>query len=234
MAELIRNNQPFVSTRGKDLKKLLVNLAVLATLGSAATLTQAQSIYGGIGVPGIYTLGYAHSMGASWGLRGDYAGGLNWSGSGTDNGVTYDSTVKASRAGVYADWFPFGGGFRLVGGVTANDMKVDINSVGSGTATINGKSVSMVGNYFNVHAKYPAATPYLGIGYGHQAGSKGLGFYFDLGVTLGSFTADVDTNLVGQAGITQADVDKQKQDMNDSLAGLKTLPSVSLGLRYNF
>lgn len=216
------------------MKRLLVNLAILATLSSAASLAQAQDIYGGIGVPGIYTIGYAHAMGASWGLRGDYAGGLSWSGSGTDKGVSYDATIKASRAGVYADWFPFGGGFRLVGGLTANDMKVDINSVG-GSATINGKPVNMTGNYFNVHTKYPTATPYLGIGYGHQAGSaKGLGFYFDLGVTLGSFTADVDTNLVGQQGITQADVDKQKQDMNDSLAGLKLLPSVSLGLRYNF
>lgn len=216
------------------MKRLLVNLAILATLGSAASLAQAQDIYGGIGVPGIYTIGYAHAMGASWGLRGDYAGGLSWSGSGTDKGVSYDATIKASRAGVYADWFPFGGGFRLVGGLTANDMKVDINSVG-GSATINGKPVNMTGNYFNVHTKYPTATPYLGIGYGHQAGSaKGLGFYFDLGVMLGSFAADVDTNLVGQQGITQADVDKQKQDMNDSLAGLKLLPSVSLGLRYNF
>jgi len=216
------------------LKRLLVNLAVLATLGSAASLVQAHDIYAGVGVPGIYTIGYARSMAASWGLRGDYAGGLNWSGSGTDNGVTYDATLRASRAGLYADWFPFGGGFRLVGGVTANDMKADINSVG-GSATINGKPVSMSGHYFNVQLKYPTATPYLGIGYGHQASSgKGLGFYFDLGVTLGTFTADVQTDLVGVAGITQADVDQQKHDMNDSLAGVKMLPSVSLGLRYNF
>lgn len=223
------------------MKKLLVNLAVLATLSSAATLTQAQSLYGGIGVPGIYTLGYAHSMGASWGLRGDYAGGLSATGTGTDNGVSYEATIKASRAGLFADWFPFNGGFRLVGGVTANDMKVDVNAVGTGTATINGKPVNMANidgagtrGIFNVRAKFPTASPYLGIGYGHQAGSKGLGFYFDLGVMIGTFTADVETNLVGQAGITQADVDKQKQDMNDSLAGLTMIPSVSLGLRYNF
>lgn len=223
------------------MKKSFIRLAVLAALGSAATLSQAQSLYGGVGVPGIYTLGYAHSMGASWGLRGDYAGGLSASGTGTDNGVSYEATIKASRAGVFADWFPFGGGFRLVGGVTANDMKVDINAVGTGTANINGKPVNMADidgagtrGTFNVRAKYPTASPYLGLGYGHQAGSKGLGFYFDLGVMIGTFTADVETNLVGHAGITQADVDKQKQDMNDSLAGLKMIPSVSLGLRYNF
>jgi hypothetical protein len=217
------------------MKKQLIRLAALAALTSAAGLAQSQSLYAGLGAPGLYTIGYAHSMGASWGLRGDYASGLSWTGSGTDNGVTYEATLKASRAGLYADWFPFGGSFRFVGGVTANDMKVDINSVGTGTATINGKSVSMVGNYFNVHAKYPTATPYLGIGWGHHASAeKGLGFYADIGAMFGSFSADVETNLVGQAGITQADVDAQKQKMNDSLAGYKVIPSVSLGVRYQF
>ena len=51
---------------------------------------------------------------------------------------------------------------------------------------------------------------------------------------FGSFTADVSTNLVGQNGITQADVDAQKQSMNDSLGGLKVLPSVSLGMVYRY
>lgn len=217
------------------MNKLIINLAALATLGAATSLAQAQDIYGGLGLPGLYTLGYAHSMGDKWGLRGEYSGGTSATTSGTDNGVSYNAAIKASRAGAYADWFPFGGGFRFVGGVTANDIKVDVNSVGTGTATINGKPVSMVGNYFNVQVKYPTATPYLGIGYGHHGNAgKGLGFYADLGVTFGTFTADVQTNLVGQAGITQADVDKQKQDMNDSLAGVKALPSVSLGLVYRY
>lgn len=226
------------------MKKVLVHLAVVATLGAASAHAQAQSLYGGVGLPGIYTLGYAHSMGASWGLRADYAGGLSWSGSGTDNGVAYDATLKASRAGLYADWFPFSGSFRLVAGVTSNDIKMDINAVGTGIATINGKPINMANidgagtvGRFNVQAKYPTVSPYLGIGWGHHAhADKGLGFYADIGVTFGSFSAEVDTNLVtGTSGyITQADVDKQKQEMNDSLAGVKVLPSVSLGLRYRF
>jgi len=213
------------------MKKQLICLAALASLGASV---QAQDIYGGLGLPGLYNLGYAHPMSSGWGLRGEYASGLSWTGTGTDNGVTYDAALKFSRAGLFADWFPFSGGFRLVGGVTANDMKFDVNAQGTGTATINGKPVSMVGNHFNVNLKYPTATPYLGIGYGHQMADKGLGFYADLGVTFGSFTADVATNLVGQQGITQADVDAQKQKMNDSLAGLQYLPSVSAGLVYRY
>jgi hypothetical protein len=217
------------------MKKQLLVLSVLAALG---TQTQAQDIYGGLGLPGLYTLGFAQPVASSWGLRGEYATGLNVSGSGSDSGVNYDANLKSSRAGLFADWFPFGGGFRFVGGVTANDMRFNINSQGTGTASINGNSVNMAGHYFNMSLKYPTASTYLGVGYGHHASSKGLGFYADVGVTFGSFTADVNTDLVGTSGsggaITQADIDAQKQKMNDSLAGLRYLPSVSLGLVYRY
>lgn len=216
------------------MKKLIVNTAALAVLGCGAAAVQAQDLYAGLGLPNIYTLGYAHPVSQSWGLRGEYAGGTSASTNGTDNGVSYDATFKSSRAGVFADWFAFGGGFRFVGGVTANDTKLDLNAIGSGTATINGKTVNMAGNYFNVRLKYPTVTPYLGVGYGHHKADKGLGFYFDAGVTFGSFTAEVQTNVVGQNGITQADVDAQKQKMNDSLAGYKVMPSVSVGMVYRF
>ena len=213
------------------MKKHLICLAALAAL---STGVQAQDIYGGLGLPGLYTLGYAHPMSSGWGLRGEYATGLSKEYTSTDNGVSYAASFKSSRGGLFADWFPFSGGFRFVGGLTANDMKFDVSALGTGTATINGIPVNMAGHYFNMKLKYPTATPYLGLGYGHQMSTKGLGFYFDVGVSYGSFTADVTTDLVGVAGITQADVDAQKQQMNDSLGGYKYLPSFSLGLVYRY
>lgn len=218
------------------MKAALVCLAALLSLPGTSF---AQGLYAGLGAPGLYTLGYAHSQGAHWGLRGEYATGLSWRSSGSDSGVNYDAVLRASRTAVYADWFPFAGGFRLVGGITANDVTLDLNALGTGTATINGNTVNMAGRYFNLNIKYPTTTPYLGVGYGHHfTASKGLGFYADVGVSFGTFTADVNTNLVGATGssgtITQADIDAQKQQMNDSLAGLKYLPSVSLGLVYRY
>ncbi len=223
------------------MNKHLIRVAMLAALGSTASLAQAQDIYAGVGLPGLYTIGYAHPMGSSWGLRGEYAGGLSRNMTGSSEGIDYEATFKSSRAGVFADWFPFGGGFRLVGGLTSNDTKLAVNATGT-TATIDGNTVSLAGRYFNVTMKYPTATPYLGIGYGHQQAEKGLGFYFDLGVSFGSFTADVDTNLLGAPvlggtpgqTITQQDIDAEKQKLNDSLAGLSVLPSVSAGMVYRF
>lgn len=214
------------------MKKQWIVLAVLAAVGGAS---QAQDIYGGIGFPGLMTLGYAQPISSNWGVRGEYAGGLKISKDGVQDGVPYTGTFKANRLGLFGDWFPFGGGFRLVGGVTANDMEFNLNAVGSGTATINGKTVPMNGQTFNVSVKYPSATPYIGIGYGHQSSAeKGLGFYADLGVMIGSFTTSVNTSLVGQAGITQADIDAQTQKARDSVSSLTIFPSVSMGIVYRY
>lgn len=217
------------------MKKHSLILGLLVALGGSV---QAQDVYGGLGLPGLYTLGVAQPVSNSWGVRGEYATGLSLTGSGSDSGINYDANLKSSRAGIFADWFPFGGGFRFVGGITANDLRFNLNSQGTGTASINGNSVNMAGHYFNMSLKYPTASTYLGIGYGHHAATKGLGFYADVGVTFGAFSADVTTDLVGVGGsggsITQADIDAQKQKMNDSVAGLRYLPSVSLGLIYRY
>lgn len=55
------------------MKKCLVSLIFLTGLGSHS---QAQDIYGGLGLPGLYTLGYAQPLSNRWGVRGEYAGGL--------------------------------------------------------------------------------------------------------------------------------------------------------------
>jgi hypothetical protein len=222
------------------MKKQLAVLATLAAISTFSTFSHAQDSYVGLGLPGLVTLGYAYPMGNSIGLRGEYAGGLSVNKDGNQDGVNVTGNFKASRVGAFADWFPLGGAFRLVGGLTFNDIKADLNGVGNGTASINGQTVSMAGETFNVRVKFPDTTAYLGIGYGHQKiGTKGLGFYADLGVMLGTFTSDTTTSLVGKpttggGTITQADVDAQNQKIRDSLSSLSVLPSASLGLLYRY
>lgn len=214
------------------MKRKLLVLAAMATLAGSI---HAQSVYGGLGLPGLVTLGYAHPLSTSWGMRGEYAGGLSINKDGVRDGVNVTGSFKAQRAGIFADWYPFDGGFRLVGGVTANDIKADFVGVGSGNATINGKTVSMVGQTFNVNLSFPSTSPYLGIGYGHQSSTgKGLGFYADLGVMFGTFKSDVNTSLVANGLVTQADVDAQTKTMRDSISSVSALPSISVGVTYRY
>lgn len=210
-------------------------LALLAALAAISTGLHAQDSYVGVGLPGLLTLGYAYPLSSSVGLRGEYAGGLSVNKDGNQDGVNVTGTFKASRMGAFADWFPMGGAFRLVGGLTFNDIKADFNGVGSGTSTINGQTVNMSGETYNVKVKFPDTTAYLGVGYGHQkSDAKGLGFYADLGVMVGSFTADTSTSLVANGKVLQSDVDAQNQKIRDSLSSLSVLPSASLGLLYRY
>lgn len=216
------------------MKKHLLALTALAAICGSV---QAQDSYVGLGLPGLLTLGYAYPVTSSIGLRGEYAGGLSVNKDGNQDGVNVTGAFKANRLGAFADWFPLGGAFRLVGGLTFNDIRADFNGVGTGNSTINGKTVSLVGETYNVRVKFPDTTAYLGVGYGHQKNdARGLGFYADLGVMVGSFTATTTTSLTSNpgSGITQADVDAQNQKIRDSLGSLSVLPSASLGLLYRY
>lgn len=206
----------------------------VTTLAATAAPCSAQAIYAGGGVLGLYNIGYAHSINSSFSLRAQYSGGLDHAGDDTIEGVRARASIQYSTAGFFADWHPFAGGFRVAGGVSWNDVKARFGAYGSGTATINGKTVNMSGESYNVALEYPKVTPYLGIGYGHKAESKGLGFYVDFGVLVGKFKARSETSLVGSQGITQADIDAQDAKMRDSLGEFNVLPVVHLGMSYRF
>lgn len=125
-----------------------------------------------------------------------------------------------------------GGSWRLRGeyatGLTWNASAIDTNSV------------NLASPFYNMNLKYPTASTYLGVGYGHVAADKGLGFFANVGVTLGAFKADVNTDPAGTNyygnTFTQVDIDAQRQKLGESssLLGLKYLPSVSLGLVYRY
>lgn len=216
-------------------------ISTLSLIGAVQAQVAApeRNVYVGLGLPGTVALGYAVPLSQTWGVRAEYAGGPKLSQTGSNSGVAYTGSLNASHFGGFVDWFPFGNGFRLVGGFTANDMTASLIGNGTGTATINGKTVSMVGQTFNLDIKFPSTTPYFGLGYGHQKSDQpGLGFYADAGVMFGTFTTAVATTLtngpIGGVTITQADVDAQTQSMRDTFANVNVLPRIALGAIYRF
>lgn len=208
--------------------------AFVAALAAAfAPAAHAAEAYTGIGFPGA-TFGVAGALASNVTLRGEVAGGLSVSRDGQREGLNYRGDLKAGRAALFADWQPFSGRFHLTAGITANDIKVDLNGYGT-SGTINGKPVNLSGETFNVQVKYARSTPYLGLGWGHQpAPGGGFGFFFDLGAQIGKFDTSVQTTIVGKYGVTQADVDAEVQKVRDTMDQLKVLPSATLGLTYRF
>ncbi len=212
----------------------------LLTLAAWAACTHgalAGEIYLGAGLPGVM-LGYAQPVSDSFTLRGDWATLGTRRKKTVEEGVTYDAELGFNRIGVFADWFYFGG-LRVTGGVTFNNLKANFVAQGDGVTqfTIGGNTfTSAADDRFNVTIKYPKTTPYLGLGYGHQA-STGWGFIFDLGVSFGKATVSEThsgTNLGNTSIVTQAQIDAEMAELRDGVAKIKYIPQVSLGFNYRF
>ncbi len=197
-------------------------------------MAHAAEVYGGIGFPGM-ALGFVTELADNVGLRAEAAGGWKLSRNGQREGLSYDGSLTNNRIGAFIDWFPFSNNFRLTGGLTANDAKISLNGRGS-NGNINGKPVDLTNETFNLSIKYPGATTFVGLGWGHRPrGQVGLGLFADVGVQIGRFKTDtVQTTVVGKYGITQADVDAEVSKVNDNLGKLSVLPSASLGMTYKF
>lgn len=210
-------------------KQLAILVASTACAGAIA-----QDSYWSLDLPGLYNLAHAQPGSSSVGLRAQLSLGLSAGNRGLASGPGLAGGLKAGRQGVFADWYPQGGAFRLVGGLNLNDNRADTGGFGSSNAGLPGKSFSLGGESFNGYSAMPDATPYLGIGYGqHNSNLRGLGFYADLGVTIGTFSNS--GGLVpGRSGFSQADVAAQSLKLRDTLGGLWALPSASIGLLYRY
>lgn len=199
------------------MNSLRAHWVALAVCSTAAGPAVAQNIYTELGLPGLY------SLSGSLSLRADATPGLNWNRAGSEGLVDSGAGLQANRARVYADWFPFGGGLRLVGGVNLNENRSDL---------VYAPVTGFAGNPNSLRLKYPSSSTYLGIGYGqHALTSKGLGFYADMGVSLSTLPSDADSSQGGAS--SAAGLEGWRTQANGWL-GFRYLPSVSLGLIYRY
>lgn len=215
-----------------------LSLAVPAALALTLPLAHAGEVYVGVGFP-LVQIGYAHSVNQQLGLRADIGTSGSFNKNGQEEGIDYKGKVNLHRAAVFADYFPFSGGFRLTGGLTFNNTELKLNSnlmpgqqveIGDQTITTNGSE------YLNVQVKMPTVMPYVGIGWGHQAREAGWGFVADLGVSVGKAKVSYDTNLIEKSGgvVSQQDIDKEISELRDGVAKVRFLPQVTLGVSYRF
>jgi hypothetical protein len=215
---------------------------LLAALFCACGMTaaQAQSVYLGAGILGLQG-GYAHRINDNLGARAEFMALPSISKTHTESGNQFNAKVNWNRVSALADWHPSkNSGFRLSAGISSNSMGVEMSAATiGGTVDINGKTHTIqAGDSFTLRVKMPSTTPYLGIGYGHHGGQKGLSFHADLGVLVGGLKlTESRTGALadgGGAGITQLDVYTELKDLNDELSKMKVLPQITLGLSYRF
>ena len=218
----------------------LTAVTLFASLSAQAQLAgPSQDVYLGVGALSIATIGYARPINSNFGLRAEYGGWAAITRDDKTGGANATATLKLNHGGLFADWFPFRNGFRLVGGVTFNDISLDLTSklTGDDTLSIGDKTDVKVtpNDSYGVKLAFPTTTPYIGIGYGHQQSKeKGIGFYADAGLMIGTFTSQINTTLLAKGLVTQVDIDKENQTLRDSLSTIGAVPSISLGLVYRY
>lgn len=220
---------------------LLAALLACSAVQAQDSNNSFQNVYVGLGATSILSVGYAKPMSNSWGLRGEFAITPKLTFNDNVSGGSASVSFQSSRVGLFADWFPFDNQLRLVGGLTLNDIKGDLSGTSSATnfVTVNKKKVSLSGETYNASLAFPTATPYIGVGLGHNPKKdKGLGFHADVGLMIGSFTSSINTSIlnknIGGIVITQADIDKESQVVKDAISSIGVFPSLSLGLSYRF
>lgn len=225
----------------RPIRTLALAGAAVALLAGPLTAS-AQEAYLKGGLPGVGG-GIGFGIGDSFAVRGDFSTMGSRTSTGVREGVDFDAKLKADMFGVYGDWFPQRGGFRLTAGLSSNSISFTGNArpSGNGTITVNNTTVPFSGaDAYSVDVKYSPVTPYLGIGWGHNPLVRGLSFVADLGVHFGKFTAssNASPSLVAKlqaAGVNaQAEIDAQTKKVQDSVDKVSVLPVLTVGVAYRW
>lgn len=208
----------------------------LAAALLAAPLSFAGTVYTGAGLPGAI-LGYAQPLSDSVGLRADVATLGHYRTMWRKPQVTYDAQLQARRLGLFSDWFAYQG-LRLTGGVTLNDVRLDMVGRSTGSTLVVGGYTYATGpdDRLDVTVRFPRVMPYAGIGYGFQpTAGKGWGVAFDLGVAWGRprISAAASGPLLANT-LAQDAVDREVASVSDDLGWLKGIPQASVSLTYRF
>lgn len=216
------------------IKPVGIGLACLLLAGHS----HAGESYASVGLPGAI-VGYAHAVNQQLGLRVDAGTTGSFTRDRTESGIPYRVKFKYNRIGLFGDYFPFGGRFRFTTGLTLNDAALTLNTRFDGTTpvTLNQTTIVPTANdRFDATVKIPRVTPYLGLGWGHQAREAGLGFIADVGVSIGRAKLSVHQNLLDNyPGIlTQNDIDVKTGELRDNVAKIRLLPQATVGLSYRY
>lgn len=212
---------------------LLLSGPVFAQDAAPAPLN--LGLYGVVGTGGL-GLGLNRPFTPAWGLRAELSQ-ASVSDTYTQDQISYRGDVKLRGSGVFADYRPFDGSFRLVLGATAGRTGGDLLAEPrNGQITLDGQTFNASGNSLRASVQYPSSMPYLGLGWGHgRLNATGWTFGLDLGVAIGKpkvrLTATGD--LLAQPGAADA-LAAEERKVQDDLNGIGVLPVLKFSAGYQF
>ena len=223
------------------MKKLYVVSLALATFGLASNVYASDVAVGAK----VSTLGVGVDFTTPLTEKLNLRAGIQWLEYGIDtesDGVEYDADLELFSGLMVADWHPFGGVFKITGGLLINDNKV----VGTGEATPGTVSTFTINNTVYTAAdvgkleaeiSYNTVAPYLGIGWGNPVSkNSNWTFFCDIGVVfMGSPNVDIKASgAIASNEIFMTNLEQECKELEDDLASYEYYPVVTLGLSYKF
>lgn len=218
----------------------LVLLAAALALTSFASLSAAQNVAlglkaGTLGAGLDLTVGLAPVVNLRVGAQA-----FSYSRTLSEEGISYDGKADLRSAWLLLDFHPGGKGTRVSAGGVYSRNKVTGASPSSGTVTVNGVAypVAAVGS-IDGEATANDVCPYLGLGWGNavRPGSP-VRFAFDVGVLYqGAPKVSLTAHPRNPALVPPAffaDLEKERQKVEDDASKYKLYPVVNLGLSYRF
>lgn len=214
------------------MKKLLL-LTALATMPLSGQ-AMAQGIFSA-GVTG-GTLGIGPEVGyrlsETLGVRGNATFLSVGHGFDSDD-IDYHGKIKLKSAGLMVDLYPFGGGFRVSAGARINGNNGSVTATPADDVEINGHNytptqVGTLAGKADTKNLAPALT--LGYGGGFKSGfmfGVEAGALFQGKVRLNNFTAS-------GGGVAAADLEAERQSLQQDVDDYKVYPILQLTLGYRF
>jgi hypothetical protein len=159
-------------------------------------------------------------------------------------GIDYAAKFQPTNLHLLGDFFPFGGGLRLTGGLVAQSNRFTATAKSSSSNQINLNGTNYDANQVGMvesEGKFAnGIAPYLGIGIGTPI-SSGLGFNLDAGVMFaGSPTVKLSANNVSsliptsQQNQIRSDLAAQERQTNGDIKSFNLYPVISIGFSYAF
>lgn len=238
-------------------------LALLLSVGAALPAVAAEKAQpaGGLGLSlGTGGIGVDYVLGLTPYL--DVRAGYDFGGLSLDreeDGIDYDADLKFSSGRLMLDVRPFAGGFRISAGYYTGTPELELEAQGRDDYDIGGRTytgdVQLLGDL-----DLGSGAPYLGIGWGGTSGARGFGLSLDLGVLFtdtpevglvvprgracdatlqpgcdpdGTTGFDVTGNSP-QAQIFQAELERERQNLEDDAADYDLWPILRLGVHWRF
>lgn len=147
----------------------------------------------------------------------------------TVEGISYDSKLTLGGIGLIADYFPFGSGLRVGGGLWAGQEEIKSNA----TITTNTQIGNTNYNNAQLNTKIDpknAIRPMATIGYSGRISRLSLDM--DVGV-IGNSAFDV--NITETTGtVAQADIDAEIAEIKQGAADVSFMPFLKFGARLSF